>query len=134
MRYADCHTDRKHHAKGFCHSCYERESNKRKPVPSRVRSSAYRGKNRGKALRASKEQQFAYYGLTKSGFGSLLKMQGGVCAICFGAGKAGQRLHIDHCHETNEVRGLLCGNCNQGLGRFKDDPTSLGRAVEYVQR
>jgi hypothetical protein len=40
---------------------------------------------------------------------------------------------LDHCHETGEFRGFLCNNCNNGLGRFKDDPDILLNAIAYIQ-
>jgi hypothetical protein len=51
------------------------------------------------------------------------------CAIC---GTKGVKLHIDHCHMTNHVRGLLCHNCNTGLGLFKDDVRLLAAAIAYL--
>ena len=50
------------------------------------------------------------------------------CMIC---GKNEGRMVIDHCHETNIIRGSLCGNCNTGLGMFKDDPLLLLSAAIY---
>lgn len=43
-------------------------------------------------------------------------------------------LSIDHCHETGAFRGLLCSECNFGLGKFKDDPELLLAAVEYLRK
>lgn len=45
----------------------------------------------------------------------------------------GKRLSLDHCHETGEIRGLLCNNCNLGLGNFRDNPTFLREAIRYLQ-
>lgn len=39
---------------------------------------------------------------------------------------------MDHNHETNQVRGILCSNCNVGLGYFKDEPGRLGQAIKYL--
>ena len=58
----------------------------------------------------------------------MLRNQGGVCAICQTAPAA----HVDHDHATGAVRALLCFNCNGGLGQFKDDPTALRAAADYV--
>lgn len=52
-----------------------------------------------------------------------------ICVIC---GNDGPNLAVDHCHETNVVRGILCMNCNQGLGKFKDDPELLEFARIYL--
>jgi len=41
---------------------------------------------------------------------------------------------LDHCHDTNTFRGWLCGNCNTGLGGFKDDLVKVEKAVEYLRR
>src|SRR3990172_926560 len=51
-----------------------------------------------------------------------------VCDICQQECPTGHRLSLDHDHETNEIRGWLCGNCNQGLGRFKDSIKLMERA------
>lgn len=51
------------------------------------------------------------------------------CAICQGT----ERLCIDHCHTTGQVRGLLCHNCNIGLGNFHDSIFKLRAAVLYLQ-
>ena len=57
------------------------------------------------------------------------KKQNGVCAICFGKTK---KLHIDHCHKTKKVRGILCARCNLALGLFGDQIKYLENAISYL--
>lgn len=82
------------------------------------------------------------YGVGLDLVDALYERQEACCAIC---GKAGDRpfvkekrsthkgvLCIDHDHKTGEVRGLLCTNCNVGLGRFSDDIPTMARAMAYI--
>jgi hypothetical protein len=45
----------------------------------------------------------------------------------------GPRVHVDHCHISGKVRGVLCQNCNLGLGHFHDTPEKLERAAAYLR-
>lgn len=73
------------------------------------------------------------YGITQSQYDTILKQQKGKCAIC-GNKKhpKGRKFAVDHNHDTGEVRGILCGNCNQGIGHLKDDVKLLKRAIKYL--
>jgi hypothetical protein len=75
-----------------------------------------------------------HFGLSIEQFEQLVRKQGGGCAICAGKPPSGSVLCVDHDHATGEIRGLLCGPCNIGLARFKDDPVLLKRAVSYLRR
>jgi hypothetical protein len=70
------------------------------------------------------------YGIGADEFDELVRLQGGVCAIC---GRADPE-HVDHSHETGEVRGVLCFNCNGGLGQFRDSIDALVAAAAYLER
>lgn len=80
--------------------------------------------------------------LTAGDYQAMFDAQGGRCCICrsnrFDAGRKGHSpyrfLRIDHCHETDKVRGLLCDKCNLGLGNFNDDPQWLRAAAAYLER
>ena len=72
------------------------------------------------------------YGLTPEQHVAMFEAQGGLCAICRGeGGKKG--LAVDHCHDTGVVRGLLCGECNIGIGKLGDTPEGLMRALKYLR-
>lgn len=75
------------------------------------------------------------YGVDHGTYETMLAAQGGKCAIC-GTAEPGTRVGrfaIDHCHGTQKVRGLLCASCNNGLGRFRDDPSRLLAAATYLE-
>lgn len=79
------------------------------------------------------------YGLELEDYEEMVKEHDGKCAICGGLGfelSPGQKLLlvIDHCHSSGIVRGLLCHNCNRGLGLFKDSIESLTKAIDYLKR
>ena len=75
------------------------------------------------------------YGLSVADYDRMLSAQGGRCAICRSGTPQGRgRWHIDHDHITNQVRGLLCNNCNRGIGFLADDPETIKRAWAYVAK
>lgn len=80
------------------------------------------------------------YGITDSEFQNLFETQKGKCAICgfqFPGQNTGDRNsspHVDHCHTTGKVRGLLCGQCNKGIGALKDSLELVESAVYYLQK
>ncbi|MFF7973084.1 endonuclease domain-containing protein [Streptomyces sp. NPDC007905] len=87
---------------------------------------------RCKACRAARGRQDhlkRQYGLTENERDESIAAQGGVCCICLAAVPA----HVDHCHETGRVRGVLCFSCNAALGQFKDQPEVTRRAAAHVE-
>lgn len=79
-------------------------------------------------------------GITLEQYHKILEDQKEVCAICHqperricGRTKQISRLVIDHCHETGKVRGLLCHDCNTGIGKLREDPIRLLRAIRYIK-
>lgn len=88
-------------------------------------------KNRTRQMRSAK------YGLTQADVDRMTAEQGGVCAICgmLPDGKGAMSiLHVDHDHETGQVRAMLCPKCNKGLGSFRDNPALLQKAAWYLLR
>jgi Recombination endonuclease VII len=89
-----------------------------------------------------KNQRLKKYGITFKDYNALREDQGYCCAICKRheeqveqgtALKHSHALHIDHCHTTGKIRGLLCTNCNTMLGKAKDDVSVLEAAIEYLK-
>ncbi len=124
-------------------------------------SKKYRAANIEKARKANREwyernreKQVAYgrtrylekreshlkikYGISMDDYKVLHAAQGGRCAICAvdkTNGRGGPSLfHVDHCHRTKRVRGLLCNSCNRMIGLGKDDPAILRAGADYVER
>lgn len=68
-------------------------------------------------------------------YAKMLVEQNNSCAICgIEATELRRELNVDHNHETNKIRGLLCHHCNIGLGNFKDSTNLLSIAIEYLER
>jgi hypothetical protein len=86
----------------------------------------------------NRKTQLERSGWTVEAYQEAHDRQDGLCAICgrpYGGGaRAASRLHADHDHKTGKRRGLLCNNCNRGIGYFEDDPALLAAAIEYVER
>jgi hypothetical protein len=99
-----------------------------------------RGRESMRKLRAAdpdyawRRHLMCLYGITPEDYCRLLEAQGGCCAVCGSqeAGGRGKRFHVDHDHETGQVRGLLCHACNTGLGALGEDVTRLMAAAAYL--
>lgn len=112
-RWREANPDRQ---RAFSRASHE----KRKLLPD------YREKRNANAMRYA-------YGIEMAEYDAMLAAQGGVCAICKGPHRGvGKRLHVDHCHDTGKVRGLLCGNCNTFIGLAEHDPHRLRQAIAYL--
>ena len=106
---------------------------------------AYREKNK-EAMKAyqekNKEALAAYnkafymlrkYGITLAEKKEMLNEQGNKCKICLQEFNDKVVSCVDHCHTMGNIRGLLCRQCNVGLGNFKDNPVALIKAAEYLK-
>ena len=147
-----CHPQRTVWAKRLCKPCYERArrtpdgqrrirrkwlakpENRRRKAEGDATYYKKKGKSPEKVERRRNATLLRKYGISLSQFNNLLAAQGGGCAIC---GKkshgAGQALHVDHDHETGEVRGILCYRCNVGLS-WVENATWWQKARFYIDR
>lgn len=74
------------------------------------------------------------YGISIDDYNKMFINQEGRCAICkTHQSELPKGLHIDHCHKTNKVRGLLCFKCNSGIGKLNDDVEILKSAIQYLE-
>jgi dCMP deaminase len=126
-------------------------SNPRKPIPvlktseaqrraaakwNKVHPKHFKRLSKAKYLRGIKSgyhndrARFNKYGITASQFRLLIKKQHGQCAIC--GNKFLTTPHIDHCHQSFKIRGLLCSKCNFILGLAKDNPKILEAGRKYL--
>ena len=94
----------------------------------------WRKKNPDKVQQKNRKRKMGYYGLSVDDFDILMEKQNNCCAICKKTCITGRALAIDHDHNTNMVRGLLCNKCNQGLGFFNDNIDLLQDAVLYLKQ
>jgi hypothetical protein len=117
---------------GLKHRCKECEALSHQVVYARdkerilERERVYRANNK----RARKNTLLKYnFGLSLEQYEEMTTSQNGLCAICGSASV----LHVDHCHASLRVRGLLCFNCNTGLGKFNDSTERLRTAIAYLE-
>ena len=89
----------------------------------------YRASLRGQIKQ--REHHLKRYGITLEEYDKLLTAQEYKCAICDMFLK-NIIVHLDHNHQTGEIRGLLCQKCNFGLGNFQDNSSLLQKAIKYL--
>ena len=124
--FAGC--ERTHSAKGLCatHYAQHRRGNDLAPILERT-PEAVAHRKLDRTLRK-------LYGIGADEYHDLLQAQGGGCAICGTTENgSGRRLAVDHDHDTDAVRGVLCENCNFGLGSLQDSISLLENAIHYLR-
>jgi hypothetical protein len=108
--------------------------------PERAREKDRRGYwNRVDTVRQAKldEHLRRKYGMERADYDRMVEEQGNRCLICQRQPEGNRhhgRLHVDHCHTSGRVRGLLCGNCNTMIGLAGEDSKVLLAAVEYLEK
>jgi hypothetical protein len=74
----------------------------------------------------------AKYGITLQDYDDMLALQNNGCKVCM-LPPTTQRLHVDHCHTTGKVRGLLCQACNVSIGKMRESPELLRALATYIE-
>ena len=113
----------KHRRQPLCKSCHQ------------VKNKALWAQNRNEDTRLNTYYK-RYYNITLQDVLDMKESQGHTCKIC---GKpegetALTKFIVDHCHDTNRVRGILCGKCNTALGHLEDDIDRLKKAIAYLEK
>jgi len=106
---------------------YRREVLGQRPRPPKESREVYLAKKRARA-------RLETYGITDSDLARMVAAQSNKCAVCEDHFTDSRKRHVDHCHSTGVVRGLLCSLCNVGIGHFRDKPELLLKAVAYLKR
>lgn len=114
-------SDRKSKYKSHCKSCISKKQKETYREPEQYRRRM--------------ENHWRYQGIemTMPEYEKLLEAQNGCCAVCGATeNKNGTRLCVDHCHTTGQIRGLLCHDCNTGIGKLGDSKEGLMKAIKYL--
>lgn len=123
----------KHGRQNICKSCENRRTRESDRIE--YNKEYARRKRKEKCPKFLKAERRCYlkrhYNITIEEYDDMVLHHNNECAIC---GKSSdKKLHIDHCHDTGVIRGLLCGRCNTGLGLFKDNKENLTNAIKYLE-
>ena len=110
------------------------------PAKNKASMKAYYEKNRTAILKKQKEDRTpekkrathlkGKYGITLEQYNEMHQAQDDCCKIC---NNKTDKLVVDHCHTTGEIRGLLCSTCNSAIGLLKEDPKVISNAIEYLK-
>ena len=120
-----------------CKECTKKRSKKyREEQPEKIKQMRQNYKERRKDIRYETDRRAHLkrkYKITEEDYKQMYEQQKGCCAICQKQIEF-RKLCVDHSHETNKVRGLLCKSCNLAIGSFKDDILLLENAINYLRR
>lgn len=129
-----CGSSEKYNSTGGCVQCAKSsamEYQSRYPQKTKKRKGLYYKNNKE---RIKDTKLLLSYNITTQEFRSMELDQNGVCKICERKCVSGRELSVDHDHESGDVRGLLCVNCNRAIGNLQDDPELLIKAAKYLKK
>ncbi len=140
--YTDCRICTRARRLRWRHAHPERAAESRRrwskanPERNREQRRRWRRKAAPEVLRAQERRKHLRraYGLTQNDYNEMLESQNYVCAICKAPYDDQRALCVDHDHDTGAIRGLLCNNCNQGIGLLGDNCEGMSQALRYLER
>jgi hypothetical protein len=109
--------DKGRRTNAYCKTCHKQRCNERYHSKEPIQRKAHRALS---------------YGITPEEFLEMYNNQEGKCAICKEYPKTLRGLHVDHCHTTMKVRGLLCHGCNTGIGALRENLNVFRNAIAYL--
>ena len=113
----------------ICKQTYDREYRKRESLVLKDGKKIEYQTNKDRYKSRAMNNHFkATYGLTSQQVQDMKDQQKGLCVLC----ETRPAKSVDHCHKTGKVRGVLCRQCNTGIGQLNDDPKLLQKAVRYL--
>ena len=89
-------------------------------------------KRKGFKKRQRNNQLKNAFGITLDEYNTMLETQNGACDIC--KKPSSRALAVDHCHETDKIRGLLCSNCNIAIGMLQENIERFHSAIDYIKK
>lgn len=118
-----------------CTSTYQRDRRAEKKANGTYKPQTRTEADKERDRKTARRTNLRKYGITESDYEDQLQVQQGRCAICRTntPWTRSSVWHVDHCHSSGAFRGLLCSNCNTGLGQFKDNIEFLKAAIEYLE-
>lgn len=112
---------------------FHKNSRAGKPVASWCRSCCAL-KAKDYKPRATNQKLLKAYGISTVERQAMLEAQNMSCAICREEFLCSKHTHVDHCHGTGTVRGMLCNKCNAAVGLLKDSPVNFSNAADYLKK
>jgi hypothetical protein len=132
-RMATCHPDSPVLARDLCSTCYRAARRSEPEYRERERAWHRKYQKEKSDARTPAERKHAalmsQYRMTLEQWHTMLVAQSGRCGGC---GDPMTSPHVDHCHDTGAIRGLLCTFCNSSLGYAKDDVDRLRGLIDYL--
>lgn len=115
---------------GNCAVCLSEDGRRRyEPAVAVAKAREWKRQNPHKR----REYKLRGYGLTPASFAAMLDEQAGACKVCRTVLRGGQQTHVDHCHSTGIVRGILCAKCNMAIGLLADSPERAEAMAKYLR-
>ena len=136
--YVRSRTDTKVYYTHVCKKCCKVQNAKKWQSKTLAQRKEHNRKNRERYSSDERKdiRLKARYGITLNEFNEMIETQNNKCKICSVELTHGpvhtSNARLDHCHDTQKVRGILCHNCNSLLGHAKDNATILKNAIRYL--